>query len=933
MVSTKTKSHYPALTILLLIACFSHFTGNLHAQSSKTFWFVAPDLASTHEQSPIVLRLINGNNTPVTVTISEPSNPSSFTPVTLTIPANSLTTYDLSNVIYMVENKPANTINNYGILITSNQYISAYYEENGSLNPNIYTLKGDNALGTSFIIPGQNFLDNYPGYEAYNSINIVATQDNTIVTITPKQDIVGHSAGSTFTVNLNKGQTYAAVAVSQLKALHLGGSVVTSNKPVAITVCDDTMQGTPFGGCGNQGGDQIVPVALTGTTYIAVRGFLSYPGDQIFITSVQPNTNVYINGNSTPNGTIAGVGGMYRYSMDTIEGACSIRTDKNVYVMQMSGTGCEVGLPLLPQLKCTGSRSVTIARTTNDNFFCTVLVEAGGEEHFTIVTTAGTGATLISNDFKNVPGTGGSFKYARKQFSTTEIAVGAVFTVSNSTNKFHLGIIQTTHGGAKVGYFSDFASSQAKFDQRTMSVCKGSPVNLHPNVYVSHTVAPGSVLYSWDVPNGSGGRLQTTPSNSASSYLIPSATTANSGDYIVHVDADGCAANDTITISVVNPPAKTNVTTSVCSGGLPFRWNGKDYNSAGVFTDTLTTAIGCDSIVTLTLTVKQPVSSTINASLCAGEKYTINGTGYTTPGTYQISLKTTAGCDSIINLTLTSKPKSYGELYKTACNSLVINGQTYNVSGNYQQTLSNAVGCDSILTLHLTVLKATTGSVTAKSCDPVTLNGQTYTASGTYQQTLTNSVGCDSILTINFTRYQLQTSTTKAGFCKGDPYTFNGNTYMTAGTYQINLKSTNGCDSTARLILTEFPTYTREQAIELFSGETYSINGHVYDREGDYSDLLKTENGCDSLVITHLALTIIPNTISPNDDGINDTFMKGYHVKIYNRNGLLLFEGDDGWDGKYKGRTVAGDTYFYALYYRYATEQKIKEGYITVAGK
>jgi len=58
--------------------------------------------------------------------------------------------------------------------------------------------------------------------------------------------------------------------------------------------------------------------------------------------------------------------------------------------------------------------------------------------------------------------------------------------------------------------------------------------------------------------------------------------------------------------------------------------------------------------------------------------------------------------------------------------------------------------------------------------------------------------------------------------------------------------------------------------------------------------------------------------------------MKGSRVKIYNRNGILLFEGEDGWDGKYHGSPVSQDTYFYVLYYVSDGKTKTKEGYIMV---
>jgi gliding motility-associated-like protein len=104
----------------------------------------------------------------------------------------------------------------------------------------------------------------------------------------------------------------------------------------------------------------------------------------------------------------------------------------------------------------------------------------------------------------------------------------------------------------------------------------------------------------------------------------------------------------------------------------------------------------------------------------------------------------------------------------------------------------------------------------------------------------------------------------------------------------------------------------------------------VYDKAGVYTDRLKTVYGCDSVVTSTISFINIPNTLTPNGDGHNDYFMKGNHIQIYNRNGILLFDGQDGWDGTYHGITVSQDTYFYVLYYISEGKKKSKEGYIMV---
>ncbi|MDR1887708.1 MAG: gliding motility-associated C-terminal domain-containing protein, partial [Prevotellaceae bacterium] len=68
----------------------------------------------------------------------------------------------------------------------------------------------------------------------------------------------------------------------------------------------------------------------------------------------------------------------------------------------------------------------------------------------------------------------------------------------------------------------------------------------------------------------------------------------------------------------------------------------------------------------------------------------------------------------------------------------------------------------------------------------------------------------------------------------------------------------------------------------------------------------------------------IPRMFTPNGDGINDVFMPGCEVTVFDRLGMEIFKGDNGWDGTYNNKLVSRDIYFYIL------NRKLENGTIRV---
>ncbi|MFT3824425.1 MAG: gliding motility-associated C-terminal domain-containing protein [Chitinophagaceae bacterium] len=221
-------------------------------------------------------------------------------------------------------------------------------------------------------------------------------------------------------------------------------------------------------------------------------------------------------------------------------------------------------------------------------------------------------------------------------------------------------------------------------------------------------------------------------------------------------------------INCITITATENI--SICASALPYTWNGKVVIAAGnaAAKDTTISALsGCDSITTLNLVVNPLKTAIDNVTICAGQlPYTWNGQAIAAGGAGVATFTTPSaltGCDSTVTLNLTVNPLKTATDDVTVCiNALPYtwNGQTITAGGAGVATFttpSALTGCDSTVTLNLTVnpLKTATDDITICSGQlPYTWNGQTITAGGAAVATYTTPsaiTGCDSTVTLNLT--------------------------------------------------------------------------------------------------------------------------------------------------------------------------------------
>ena len=360
-----------------------------------------------------------------------------------------------------------------------------------------------------------------------------------------------------------------------------------------------------------------------------------------------------------------------------------------------------------------------------------------------------------------------------------------------------------------------------------------------------------------------------------------------SGDYILHrKTVHNCDSVVTMTLSV-NPIYNLIDTKTICASQLPYEWNGVIFAAAGTKATILNTVKGCDSVVTMTLTVNPTYNVIDTKTICASQlPYEWNGVTFAAAGTKATTLNTVNGCDSVVTMTLTVNPTYNVIDTTTICASQLPyewNGVTFAAAGTKNVTLQSVNYCDSIVAMTLTVNPTYNTPITESICQGQSYSfyGQNLTTAGVYTHTLTTSKGCDSIITLTLTVNPLPTVIISGdgSFCQGDnvtltamgasSYAWNNAstnpsiTVCDAGTYTVTGTDANGCADTARKTVTVNPTYNITVHDTICQGESYNFFGQNLYTDSTYTHTLFSSKGCDSVITLILTVNPLPNiTIS-----------------------------------------------------------------------
>jgi gliding motility-associated-like protein len=509
--------------LLVCIALFWAFC--LNAQFSKTHYIPPVSHADAQEPHGQSLYISCPSLTPINFVLK----PIGGSPISGTVSRDTPFVYDIgygADTQMMIDQAQVGQIQqNKGYVIEADDVVYAtvrYTSSNSDNQAGSIVSKGIAALGTRFRVGG--FTNTNPPSNTdnhYTFATVMATENGTTVNFSNVKvgsSLIGVGSNTVAPIVLNAFETYA-IAVSGPSNINrdaLIGALITSDKDIVVN-CGS------FAGSNSQtpnldlGTDQIVPAKLVGTEYIFIRGQGGDPVEQPLLIADDDNTEIYLDGSSTPFITLAA--GKYvaldgsKYSTN---GNLYVRASKPVFAYQGIGGGASPAnqnMHFVPPLSCKTPSSINNIPKINEvstltNFFASLcLVTKTGSTLSFIVDGVNYTVTELATQFNltlNGPNAvTGNANYVTYSIASTDPNFGLTGNVSAiSDNELYLSYYGSSGAATYGGFYSGFTFKP----QITVSGNIATTGSCLPNVSLDVSSLNGFDTFDWflngnQVPN------------------------------------------------------------------------------------------------------------------------------------------------------------------------------------------------------------------------------------------------------------------------------------------------------------------------------------------------------------------------------------------------------------------------------------------------
>ncbi len=888
-----------------------------------------------------------------------------------TVAANSTTSIIMPWGAAYLQPPELDQIINKGVHIITDDSVLVYMSNESSVAYDSEMIYPVQSLGTSYVTPC--YWENVSG-SGFSQFSIAATQNNTTIQITPNATILGpgpaftasRTAGTQFSLNLNAGQVYLAVANGDLT-----GSIITADKPIAL-FGGATISFVGFCSAGDHLCEQVLPPSNYGTQYVTAPLQTRLGGDMFRITALQNGTSFTINGGAPF------VLNANQWKDTVLAVASEIISNKKIMLAQFArGSNCDaqLGDPFMIML-----HPITEMNTNSLFFMFNPFSQFPVRYVNIIVATANTGSVQL-----NGVGIGASFA----PVPSNPLYSFAQMTVPVGTNRITCpqGFVANAYAfGGYISYGHAIGDVKNILNNPVLKAsCSGNGVVLNATQGSGYIWSPATSL------NCSTCQSVTATPTSAASYTVNFTSATGCAD-VLYFNVDVDTVKDASITSVPNiclsdPPFNYM---AVDTGGV---WTGPgitnsalgtfDPATAGVGTHTIIYSISglCGDVDTTVISVIQLANSTISAvgpfcendpplnlntvtagGIWSGSGITNTATGVFNPsvagvGTHSITYAIAGSCGDTgyAEVVVNASPVASVSAVSFIClgDSIMLSA-----SGGSTYLWSNG-SPDSTLVLHPTNAGTYTYSVIVANANCASRDSVTFTVTALPAA----NAGPDDTICIGQSVNLIGLGGNNYLWNTGETANLINVSPANDSTYTLVAYS-GACTDTdmVNIIVAPYPLANAGSDTYLLPGEITILNasgGGAYSwspavglsctncvspvaspaETTTYILTVTDSYGCtdsDTITITiekDCGSFYMPNAFSPNGDGENDVLqvyskcVSAILVEIFDRWGKKVAEiknTSDVWDGTYKGEFFNSDVFVYSAKVKFYNGEEIE---------
>ncbi|WP_114939741.1 gliding motility-associated C-terminal domain-containing protein [Mucilaginibacter endophyticus] len=472
------------------------------------------------------------------------------------------------------------------------------------------------------------------------------------------------------------------------------------------------------------------------------------------------------------------------------------------------------------------------------------------------------GTTIQSYNTGTIARTSGTYKWVQESFN---------FTLPAGVGDVVIKMINNSAGGAPANdlaiddiVFRPYGPVIAASFSSSSSTLTAAACSDVPQTYTLSTTIPSGYTVLWQSKNGNGAWADLAGANNTSStYQITSPTVAGTYYYRAVTAQAG------------------NINSALCRSA--------------------------SNVLTLTVGAPPSSTATANTPVCAGTTLSLNAStgvsykwtgpnGFTSvlqnptidnvtaaaAGPYSVTIKSSSGCEVTVPLSVivNAQPVAAVAPVEPICEGSSV---TLNASGGSTYSWSPSTGLSD-----------------AGIANPVA----SPTDTTLYTVTVSNGTCTSTVqVQVNVLKKPVSNAGPDRHITQGQSVTLNGSTKGTNVSYYWT--PTDNLSSSLELKPTASP----------LEDITYTL--HVVSNSGC------GDEATDEVFVRVYKKVVIPNTFTPNGDGVNDTWnieaLDTYPTsttQVFNRYGGLVFKSTGypkAWDGKYSGQDIPSGTYYYVI--------------------